>query len=174
MKLPEKHRPDLYVPSDEDVRALLEHVSGTEMEIAILLAAFGPLRWGEICALTDQDIHGNIVSVNKSMVLNADNKWEIKTPKTYSSNREIEFLRPVIDKMTGIEGRIVKATPTQITNRFRRALKFTHLPNTFRFHDLRHYAASIMHAIGIPDQYIMERGGWATDSVMKNVYRVCH
>lgn len=171
VKLPEKHRPELYVPSDGDVRSLLEHVSGTELEIAILLAAFGPLRRGEICALTDQDIHGNIVSVNKSMVLNADNEWEVKTPKTYSSNREIEFPQSVIDKMAGIEGRIVKATPTQITNRFRRALKFTHLPNTFRFHDLRHYAASIMHAIGIPDQYIMERGGWATDSVMKNVYR---
>ena len=41
----------------------------------------------------------------------------------------------------------------------------------FRFHDLRHYSASIMHAIGIPDQYIMERGGWATDATLKKVYR---
>lgn len=171
IKLPEKKRPNLYVPSDGDVKALLDHVAGTELEIAILLAAFGPLRRGEICALTDRDIHGNIVTVNKSMVLNADNEWVIKVPKTYSSNRDIEFPQSVIDKMAGIEGRIVKATPTQITNRFRRALKFTHLPNAFRFHDLRHYAASIMHAIGIPDQYIMQRGGWATDSVMKAVYR---
>ena len=28
-----------------------------------------------------------------------------------------------------------------------------------------------MHAIGIQDQYIMARGGWKTDSVMKSVYR---
>ena len=41
----------------------------------------------------------------------------------------------------------------------------------FRFHDLRHYAASIMHAIGVPDQYILQRGGWASDNVMKSVYR---
>ena len=41
----------------------------------------------------------------------------------------------------------------------------------FRFHDLRHYSASIMHAIGIPDQYIMARGGWKTDTVLKAVYR---
>lgn len=171
VKLPEKKRPELYVPSDNDVKALLDHVAGTELEIAILLAAFGPLRRGEICALTDQDIHGNIVTVNKSIVQNSDNEWIVKTPKTYSSNRDIEFPKFVIDKMTGIEGRIIKATPTQITHRFRRALKFSHLPNTFRFHDLRHYAASIMHAIGIPDQYIMQRGGWATDNVMKTVYR---
>lgn len=171
IKLPEKVRPELYVPSDGDVKALLDHVEGTELEIAILLAAFGPLRRGEICALTGQDIRGNIVSVNKAMVLSPDNEWVIKTPKTYSSNREIEFPQFVIDKVSGKEGRIIQATPTQITNRFRRALKFSHLPNSFRFHDLRHYAASIMHAIGIPDQYIMARGGWATDSVMKSVYR---
>ena len=40
----------------------------------------------------------------------------------------------------------------------------------YRFHDLRHYSASMMHAAGIPDQYIMQRGGWSTDSVMKRVY----
>ncbi|MBR0090420.1 MAG: site-specific integrase, partial [Lachnospiraceae bacterium] len=40
-----------------------------------------------------------------------------------------------------------------------------------RFHDLRHYSASILHAIGVPDQYIMERGGWSDDRVLKAVYR---
>ena len=28
-----------------------------------------------------------------------------------------------------------------------------------------------MHAIGIPDQYIMARGGWKSDVVLKNIYR---
>ena len=171
VKLPDKIKPNLYVPSDEDVKALLDHVGGTELEVAILLAAFGPMRRGEICALTDQDIRGNTISVSKAMVLNAENEWVIKTPKTYSSNREIEFPTFVIAKIPKADGRIIQATPSQISDRFRRAIKFSHLPNTFRFHDLRHYAASIMHAIGIPDQYIMQRGGWATDSVMKTVYR---
>lgn len=40
----------------------------------------------------------------------------------------------------------------------------------FRFHDLRHYSASIMHTIGIPDVYIMERGGWSSDSTLKQIY----
>ena len=42
---------------------------------------------------------------------------------------------------------------------------------TCRFHDLRHYAASVMHALGVPDQYIMERGGWSSDQTLKAVYR---
>ena len=41
----------------------------------------------------------------------------------------------------------------------------------FRFHDLRHYSASIQHALGIPDAYIMQRGGWGSDTVLKSVYR---
>lgn len=28
-----------------------------------------------------------------------------------------------------------------------------------------------MHTIGVPDQYILQRGGWASDNVMKEVYR---
>lgn len=168
--LPAKERPDLYTPSDQDIKTLLQHVEGKELEIAILLAAFGPLRRGEICALDSSDIHGNMVDVNKSMVMGPDKMWHIKPPKTFGSYRRVEFPDFVIEKMRGIDGRIIKATPDQITHRFERAIRSTGLPK-FRFHDLRHYAASIMHAIGVPDQYILQRGGWATDNVMKTVYR---
>ncbi len=168
--LPAKKRPELYCPSDDDIKKLLQHIKGTELEIAVLLAAFGPLRRGEICALTRDDIRGNIIVVNKSMVQGPDKQWYTKQPKTYGSYREIEYPSSVIQRLSGIEGRIVKASPSQITGRFIRAVTKTEIPR-FRFHDLRHYAASIMHAIGIPDQYILQRGGWISDNVMKSVYR---
>ena len=168
--LPQKEKPDLHTPSDADVRKLLRHIEGKELEIAVLLAAFGPLRRGEICALESSDIHGNIITVNKSMSINVSGEWIIKSPKTYSSYRDVEFPDFVIEKLAGIEGRIIKATPDQITSRFRRAIRFSGV-QPFRFHDLRHYSCSIMHALGVPDQYIMARGGWATDGVMKRVYR---
>lgn len=38
-------------------------------------------------------------------------------------------------------------------------------------HHLRHYPASIQHALGIPDAYIMQAGGWGNDRVLKEVYR---
>lgn len=169
--LPEKKKSELYVPSDADVKKLLEHTKGTDLEIAIMLAAFGPMRRGEICALTSDDVKGEYVTVNKDMVLNENNEWVIKPPKTYSSNRTILYPAFVAEKLSGITGKIIDANPTQLTNRFRRAIKFAHMDTSFRFHDLRHYSASIMHAIGIPDVYIMQRGGWATDNVMKTVYR---
>jgi len=89
--LPARQKPDLYTPSDDDIRRLLDHISGRELEIAVLLAAFGPMRRGEICALTSDDIHGNIVDVNKSMVQGPDGQWYVKQPKTYSSYRQIEI-----------------------------------------------------------------------------------
>lgn len=169
-KLPQKEQPDLYIPTDQDIQKLLEYVKEKELEIAIYLAAFGPMRRGEICALKSTDIDGNTVIVNKSMVLTPDKTWKIKQPKTYASYRKIVYPDFVIERIQGIEGRVVKCTPNQLTRRFQRAIQFSGLPH-FRFHDLRHYSASFMHAIGIPDSYIMERGGWQTDNVMKTVYR---
>ncbi len=168
--LPAKKKPDLYTPSDEDIKKLLAHIEGKELELAVLLAAFGPMRRGEICALTSDDIRGNVVNVNKSMVQGPDGLWHIKQPKTYGSYRKIEYPEFVIEKLKGINGRIINATPEHITSRFCRAIRFAKLPH-FRFHDLRHYSASIMHAIGVPDQYIMQRGGWQSDNIMKSVYR---
>ena len=168
--MPEKKKASLYCPCDTDIKKLLDQVSGTDLEIAILLAAFGPMRRGEICALESTDISNNKVSVTKSMVMGPDQEYYIKQPKTYGSYRTIEYPYFVIKKLQGRTGRIINRTPNAITRSFQRAVVKSGLPH-FRFHDLRHYAASIMHAIGIPDQYILQRGGWSSDNVMKSVYR---
>ena len=168
--LPQKNPAVLYCPSDADVKALLEAIKDRELRIGVLLAAFGPLRRSEICALESSDIRGNTVTVSKALVLNDIGEWEVKAPKTPGSFRRVELPGFVIDEMQGIRGRIITCNPNNLSDRFRIALKASGCP-TFRFHDLRHYGASIMHAIGIPDQYIMERGGWSSDHVMKRVYR---
>ncbi|MDQ0152732.1 integrase [Moryella indoligenes] len=168
--LPAQKKPELYCPSDEDIKKLLSVVKNRDLEIAILLAAFGTLRRSEICALESTDIVGNSIRINKALVVNQNNEMVIKTPKTYGSYRTVEMPEFVIEKLKGIEGKIIKGTIHSITNSFVRAQKKSGCPH-FRFHDLRHYSASIMHAIGIPDQYIMQRGGWSSDNVMKRVYR---
>lgn len=168
--LPKKVRPSLYVPSDGEIKRLMEYAKGSEMELPILLAAFGPMRRGEIAALESEDITGNVVHVRKNMVRTPDRAWIVKSPKSYAGDRYIEYPDFVADKFKGIDGRIVNMNPGSITDRFNRMLKSAGLPH-FRFHDLRHYSASIQHAIGIPDAYIMKRGGWKNDTVLKNVYR---
>ena len=39
------------------------------------------------------------------------------------------------------------------------------------FHDLRHVNASVMAALGIPDVYAMERGGWSNTTTLRSVYQ---
>jgi len=64
---------------------------GTDLEIAVLLAAFGPLRRGEISALTDKNVEGRIIHVRDNMVKGPDNQWYIKQPKTDDSTRDVEM-----------------------------------------------------------------------------------
>lgn len=168
--LPKKIRPQINVPTDDEMKILMKEVADTPMEIPVLLAAFGPMRRGEICALTSSDIKDNIIHVSKNMVQDEHKKWVVKSPKSYAGDRMIEFPDFVINKLVDKKGQIVDLSPSQVSDRFVDVLKRAGIPH-FRFHDLRHYHASISHALGIPDQYIMARGGWASDTVLKNVYR---
>ena len=168
--LPKKIRPELYIPSDGEIQCLMEHIAGTDLELPVLLAAFGPMRRGEICALTTDNISGNLVHVCKNMVLNEKREWVIKQPKSYAGDRYIDYPDFVAEKWIGISVNITYLNPNCITSRFCTALRHAGLPH-FRFHDLRHYSASIQHALGIPDAYIMQRGGWVSDGTLKAVYR---
>lgn len=168
--LPKNLRTQLYIPSDDDVKRLIKVAAQTDLELPILLAAFGPMRRGEICALDTDHINGNVVHVCKNMVLSESKEWIIKAPKSYAGDRFIDYPDFVSEKWKGMTGRITNLSPDNITTKFSRLLKSSGIAH-FRFHDLRHYSASIQHALGIPDAYIMSRGGWGNDGVLKNVYR---
>lgn len=169
-KLPKKVRPEIYVPTDSDIKALMDTARGSEMELPILLAAFGPMRRGEISALHTRNINGNVVHVCDNMVLGTEREWIIKAPKSFAGDRYIDYPDFVADKFKDASGFITSLNPNCITSRFATILKKADLPS-FRFHDLRHYSASIQHALGIPDSYIMQRGGWESDATLKTVYR---
>ena len=170
IQLPPKRKVEKYIPTDSDIQKLLSEIKDTKLEIPVLLAAYGPMRRGEICALTASDIHGNVITVNKSMVRTHDKKWAIKSPKTYAGYRDIEYPDFVIERIRSFGENFISYNPTSLTSAFCKALNNIDIPH-FRFHDLRHYGASKLHAMGVPDVYIMRRGGWKSDYTMKSVYR---
>lgn len=170
-RLPQPKRAEIYVPTDADIERLIKGISNAELKKAVLLAAFGSLRRSECCALTAADIHGDTITVNKAIVRNSSGEWVIKQPKSKAGYREIKLPRFVIEQLTPADnGRIVNVMPVTITDYFIDTITKLGI-SRFRFHDLRHYQASILHAMGIPDKYIMERGGWSTDSTLKNIYQ---
>lgn len=166
--LPQKIRNEPYIPSDEDIRRILEYSKGTMYEAAIILATFG-LRRSEICALTTDDINGNIATINKAMVQDSAKNWIIKTTKTEAGTREI-YLPDYVVTLIRNQGYVYNGYPNSIVCYLQRVQKKLGMPR-FSLHKLRHYYASMSHALGIPDSYIMASGGWKSDSTLKQVYR---
>lgn len=166
--LPQKSVTEAYIPSDEDVKRILKHAKGTRYEIALTLAAFG-LRRSEICALTLEDLDGNILTINKAMVQDSNNAWVIKQTKTEAGTRAI-YLPDEVVKTIHEQGEIYKGYPNTILLYLQKVQKELGIPK-FSLHKLRHYFASSSHAIGIPDQYIMEAGGWKSKYVLGNIYQ---
>lgn len=166
--LPQKVKKQPYIPSDEDVKKILKYAEGTEYEVPIMLACYG-LRRSEICALSIDDIEGDKIRISKALVQDKDNDWVLKTTKTTSSTRTVIVPAKITDRIKE-QGYIFKGKPGSITHFLNRAQLQLGMPH-FSIHKLRHYFASKMSALNIPEEDILKMGGWGTDHVMKTVYR---
>ncbi|MCI9141122.1 MAG: site-specific integrase [Lachnospiraceae bacterium] len=166
--LPQKVKSEPYTPSQEDVKRILESVKDTAYEIPITLACYG-MRRSEICALQAEDIEGDIVHINKALVMDENKKWVIKNTKTTESTRDIIIPKELSEKIRK-QGYVYNGYPESITRCLTRIEKKIGIPH-FSLHKLRHYFASEMSALGVPEADILRMGGWETDHVMKSVYR---
>lgn len=166
--LPKKERLSYNVPTEADVFNLIDSASGN-LKTAIMLAAFCGLRRGEIVALESSDIQGQTIHVSRCAVYDDAGALVFKRPKTYHSDRYIKAPDAVLGVLNGKAGRVCPVVPSAITSEFIQLRN--RLGLNCRFHDLRHFFASWLHSLNIPDQYILERGGWKTDSTLKAVYR---
>lgn len=168
--LPARQKPGLHIPDTNVVQEIIKACEGTEMEIPVLLAAFGGMRRSEICALKLDDIQGNVIHIQRAVVLSDDRELVVKDTKTTDSNRYVPISEEIIDKIRK-KGCITKIkTPNGITKRFEQITEKIGYKG-IRFHDLRHWNASYLHSQNVPDIFILSRNGWRTDYVMKNVYR---
>lgn len=167
-RMPQRVRTVLNIPDEETVMRVIKASEGTDLEIPVLLAAFGPLRRGEICALSLGDIKGNVIHVCHDVVKSSDGSWIVKPPKTESSDRYIEMPQHVID-LINERGYIYNHNPNVLSDQFRKLLRRNRIEH-FRFHDLRHFCCSYLHAMNVADIYIMQRSGHATNHTLRNVY----
>lgn len=167
--LPQKRKFDGNTPTTEGVKMILEASKGTPYHIAFQLAVLG-MRRSEICAATPADIHGNFLSINKTRLYDDENHLVTRdNTKTEESTREI-YLPDELIKEIEDAGVIYDRTPPMLVKTLHKYQDMFGLER-FRLHDLRAFYVSYAHAIGIPDAYIMQSGGWKTDYVMKSVYR---
>lgn len=173
IRLPKPNRKETHIPNEEQLFALFEFARGTRMEIPVVLAATCGLRRGEIAALdlsADVDFAKNEIRVTKTYTNTPSGEWIIKSPKTKSGNRTIPAPEWVIDILRDAEKSGYQPPhPSTITSAFSRIREKLNL--NIRFHDLRHYYASLMLALGIPDKYAMANMGHSTPDMLRNVYQ---
>ena len=173
--LPPRKRPDLYTPTTAEVEQMIQEVKkDRNLYIMVLLCVFCPVRRSEACAVRYEDIdrENNSVTIRRACVRGDGGKWIYKErPKTDASYRTVILPSEVIETIGLGSGYVINGdSPAALSDRFARVRNRAGLPH-FRLHDLRHYAISLFHAIGVPDQYIISRSGHKTEYVMRRVYR---
>ena len=166
--LPQAKKIVPYIPSSDDIKAVLNASKDTHYFNAIRLGLYG-LRRSEICCITADDLDGCVLHINKALVQNkASKEWIVKSTKTTESERDIIIPKDLADDIRR-DGRAFEGYPGTISNYLARTQKKLGLPH-FSLHKERHLFASALMEMGVDPASIQKMGGWSTDHIMKTVY----
>lgn len=194
---PRTERHELQVLTVAETRRFLEGTADDDLGPLFALAAMTGMRQGEVLGLrwADVDVDGPspTLTVRKSMARAADGGFALAEPKTSRSRRTLELApaaaaglrrqRPrqkvarlaAGDLWRNVDG-LVFTDPIgrplrsyTVTRAFSAALTRLGLPHV-RFHDLRHGAASLMLAQGVPLKVVSETLGHSGIAITADTY----
>jgi integrase len=164
----EKYVPMVY--NEQEMQKLLTLVEGTFDEVCIVMAAFTALRRGEVFGLRPVDVNFENHTFTVIETKTKFDKWLIKKPKSETSQRTIkipEFVLNIIKRYLNslkvVPERICGAyTPDSYSKHFKALLLKNDLPR-IRYHDLRHFAGSILSKYNVPKPTIKDFMGHADE-----------
>jgi integrase len=190
---PAGDRNEVVVPTDEQVKALLAKVVGTDWEVLVFVAVYCGLRRGEQLALRwDRiDLDGARMKITEALE-EAGGKVVIKTPKTKAGHRTISLPEVVTETLRAHKVRQLETamllglgrpasdalvfpgpdgydSPHAFSNRWGRAAKRFGVPE-LTWHSLRHVHASMLIAAKVPITTVAARLGHANASITLQVY----
>lgn len=154
---------------------VLQIVHGTDIELPCLLACWLSFSMSEIRGIRVRDISGGYLTLNQVVVdigCTATVKQSGKADPRLRRHKVPGYIQLLIDREStgkGPDDLLIDLSGHAVYMRWSRLLEKHNLPH-MTFHDLRHLNASVMALLRIPDKYAQERGGWASDRVMKRVY----
>lgn len=174
--LPQKIKPDINIPSENEMLQIFRAVKGKRLEVPIYLAALCGMRRSEIVALKWKDVNleKGILTIRAASVIDKDGKVIRRDmTKTTASKRTIRIFAPALAVLKSKEhtSEFVEyyPHPNRIQDSFSELLKRLGLPH-YRFHDLRHYAVSSMLMRNIPRKYISGYVGHENERMVELVY----
>ncbi len=172
IKLPQKAKYELEIPTEAEMKKIWAGSKGSKYELPILLASWLGLRMSEIRGLRFDDLNGNQLHIQRAIVRTGSGD-AVKGTKSFSGDRYItcpEKIVSMIHAQSGKDDYICPYSESGIYNYFSRLCEREGVQH-YRFHDLRHFAASEAHSLGIPNKYQMKRMGHKTDDMLKKVYQ---
>ncbi len=183
VKLPKKPRPRVEPLSIEQVEALIEHAPA-RLQAIVHLAATTGLRQGEALGLqvSDVDFLRRTVRVDHQLVTVVGRPPSLEPPKTESSRRTIPVPQSVIDVLAehlahfpsdGFVFSNAVGAPwrrSRFGESWRATVLRAKLPTGTRFHELRHFYASLLIRHGESVKTVQARLGHASASETLNTY----
>lgn len=166
--LPQKTKTEIRIFTEDEMQRVWSAADGTEYNTAILLASWLGMRMSEILGLRYEDIIGGKIHIQRAIVRGENGEVE-KPPKSISGDRWIKCPDEILDIIGTESGRVVPMTSIMVYKGFLRICDQAGV-QPCRFHDLRHFAASEAHSLGVPDKYLMRRMGHKTDNMLKTTY----
>jgi integrase len=182
--------------STGDAKALLAAVEADRLAALFTVALAVGLRQGEALGLrwSDIDLERGTLTVQRALQ-RVGQEWLLLEPKTTRSRRTVMLPRPVVASLREHRGRQLQErlragaawegekwgelvfcdeiggplSGFRVSRRFRKLLALAGLP-PMRYHELRHGAASLMAAQGVPARVAMEVLGHAQISTTLNIY----
>lgn len=167
--LPQQEIVEPYIPTDKEVKKFLAYIKENRPKYytLVILSAYG-LRRSEIMAITSDDLDGNILHITKAKVLDENNNWVIKAPKTTLSQRDIEIPKDVADLIRE-QGSAFSYHPGDISKVINTACKQLNIPH-FTLHKLRHYFATKLLSEKVDVMTVASLGGWASPDMIYKRY----
>lgn len=165
VSLGRKQTPHRYIPSSDEVRVLYE-AADDSLRVPIILASQGSLRCSEICAVTPDSISAKGVFVTSAIVLDENNHYIRKLPKTDAGYRFTPLSPEAIEICKGWSH--FGISPRNLEKKFHDLCEKVGIPTTL--HKLRHFWASELHQAGVPDKVIARYGGWDDITTLQKIY----
>lgn len=175
-KLPQKKKPEIVIPTEADVLSLLAEVRDTSIDAPVHLAVLCGMRMSEILGLrwSEVDFDKRTIHICAAKVKNIENETVLKDTKTFAGDRKIRIVPAAAESLKrcyspGNEF-VTDLQSHNVYNRYKFALKRCCPGKRYSFHELRHYAASVMIMLGIPLKYISDYLGHETEDMVNRVY----
>ena len=164
-RLPENNQRTRYLTEEEQQRLLEVCKKDQNLHDVVLLALLTGVRRGEICGLRWRDVDLK----NRTVIFKLTKNREIrKVPLSEPAKKLLccRLSKRFIGSVDWVFPAEKSEGPVDVSHRFSRFAKKAGLED-FRFHDLRHSAASAMARAGVPERQMQEVLGHKSVSMTK-------